>query len=249
MSESDLDTAAILQDSFGWDVINWSRSAELWAAELPDDLRGLRALEIGCGPLNGGLSLWLAAKGATVTASSNVDYAAPMAVFQKRHHLAGSIDFEIIDGTGIAEENCYDIIAWKSVLGGIGRGGDVAAITMVLDSVFRALKPGGRILFVENLPATRLHMALRHRWGAAKNQWYYFTLEQLSAMIEAQGLVDLQVDATGFLGALGQTEFQKRILGRIDALLCRLLPRSWRYIGYGVARKPLTVQKAGGTTN
>ena len=235
MSESN--PATILQDSFGWDVVNWSRSTELWAAKLPRDLSGMRALEIGCGPLNGGLSLWLAAHGAQVTASSDVDYREAMAEFHDRHPLPGAIDFEVIDGTGIPRENFYDIIAWKSVLGGIGRGGNIDAMKSVLASVHRALKPGGRILFVENLPSTPLHMALRNRWGAGRNAWYYFPLEELQEMIAAQGFVDLELSATGFLGALGRSETQKRILGHVDGLLCRLLPRSWRYIGYGSARK------------
>jgi hypothetical protein len=42
----------------------------------------------------------------------------------------------------------------------------------------------------------------------------------------------------GLLGALGRTEPQRNLLGRIDRLFAdRLAPEAWRYIIVGVARR------------
>jgi SAM-dependent methyltransferase len=228
----------ILSDSFGWDVVNWSRSTTLWAKSLPADLTDLRALEVGCGALNGGLSLWLASMGAKATASSVVNCGADMAKFQRRHELAGSIRFENVDVLSIPDGEPFDIICWKSMLGGIGRDGTLEAQAAALRSITAALKPGGWALYAENLAATRMHMTLRKKWGAARNQWRYFVVEELHRLIAESGLTQLDSDSTGFLGTLGRDEFQKRILGQIDGLLCPFLPRSWHYIAYGAARKP-----------
>ena len=232
----------ILVDSFGWDVVNWSRSAMLWSKELPADLSGLKALEVGCGDRSGGLSLWLASQGAEVTASADVDYSADMNRFLDRHALSGSVDFELINVGAIPYTEHFDVVCMKSVLGGIGPGRQLDGQQAALNSIAASLKPGGLVLFVENMAATKLHMALRQRWGAARNQWHYYNFDELEKMIEAAGLKSSCLGSTGFLGALGRSEFQKRILGRIDGLLCPIIPRSWHYIAYGVARKPVDIE-------
>jgi 2-polyprenyl-3-methyl-5-hydroxy-6-metoxy-1,4-benzoquinol methylase len=229
----------ILKDSFGWDVVNWSRSALLWSKELPADLSGLKALEVGCGDRSGGLSLWLASQGAIVTASADVDYSADMNRFLDRYTLSGSVDFELIDVGAIPYTEQFDVVCMKSVLGGIGPGRHLDDQQAALNSIAASLKPGGKVLFVENMEATKFHMALRQRWGAARNQWHYYNFDQLEKLIAGAGLKSSQLGSTGFFGTLGRSEFQKRVLGWIDGVICPLLPRSWHYIGYGVAHKPV----------
>jgi SAM-dependent methyltransferase len=161
-----------------------------------------------------------------------------MAAFHQRHELPGSVRFEVIDVSTIPYREAFDIVCMKSVLGGIGREGHLDVQRAALDSIVSALKPGGVLLFVENLVSTRVHMVARRRCGAAKNQWRYFEPAELHDLVAAAGLRVLNMGSTGFLGTFGRSEFQKRTLGRCDGLLCPLLPRSWHYIGYGVARKP-----------
>lgn len=235
-------SSEILKDSFGWDVVNWSRSTVLWSKQLPADLSGLKALEVGCGDRSGGLSLWLASQGAEVTASSDVDYSTEMNQFLDRHSFSGTVDFELIDVGSIPYAKHFDVVCMKSVLGGVGPERHLEGQQAALDSIASCLKPGGLVLFVENMEATKFHMALRRRWGAARSRWHYYNFDQLEKMIAAAGLRSPQLGSTGFFGALGRNEFQRRFLGRIDGVICPLLPRSWHYIGYGVAQKPVDIE-------
>src|SRR5207244_2987695 len=83
------------------------------------DEGGLDCMEIGAG--SGGLSLWLALRGHRVTCSDRSDAARMAATLHRKHGVAGAIRYVDIDATTIEFEECFDVIVFKSVLGGIGR--------------------------------------------------------------------------------------------------------------------------------
>jgi len=66
--------------------------------------------------------------------------------------------------------------------------------------------------------------------------WSYTTLEELREFTAA--FAEVKLATAGFLGALGRTEGQRSLLGRLDkAFIEKMVPQKWRYIAIGVARK------------
>ena len=57
----------IPEEVIEWDVKNWSRAIEFWEKDIPENLEGMKVLDIG--GRNGGLSLFWALKGADVVCS------------------------------------------------------------------------------------------------------------------------------------------------------------------------------------
>ncbi len=223
------------EDVVGWDVVNWSRALDYWESRLDLDPAGRRALELGCGD-NGGLSLWLATKGYRVLCSGyqGVEEAARAA--HRACRVENLIDYETIDACAIPFRETFDLICYKSVLGGIVRDGPLQVGRDVIAQVLQALKPGGKLLFAENLTSSRLHHALRQRCGAGRNRWRYFTIEELVEL--HAGFTSFEYATFGFTGCLGRTERQRRLLGRLDSrLLDRVVPERWHYIMAAIATK------------
>jgi hypothetical protein len=134
--------------------------------------------------------------------------------------------------------NYFDIIVFKSILGGIGRSGQIDLIQKTADEIFKALKPGGQLLFAENLKASVIHQFFRKRLTRWGGYWNYLDLNQIEMLFRKFN--PLEYDTAGFLGTFGRTERQKIFLGKIDSLLVeRLVSKKMRYIVFGVATKPM----------
>jgi SAM-dependent methyltransferase len=229
------DRAGLREAVVGWDVVNWSRALDFWDSRLDLQPADGRALELGCGG-NGGLSLWLAAKGCRVLCSGyqGVDEAARAA--HRAHGVEHRIEYATVDACAIPYREAFDLVGYKSMLGRIVGDGSLPAARGVVEQIRRALKPGGRLLFAENLVSSGLHRVLRQRWGAGKNRWRYFTIEELVEL--HAGFTAFEYTTFGFAGCLGRTEGQRRLLGRLDAhLLDRIVPDRWHYILAGIATK------------
>jgi SAM-dependent methyltransferase len=217
-----------------WDVQNWSVALDFWLANTTQDLKGCKALEIGTN--FGGMSQWLASKGANVV-SSDVNRVRDEAV--ERHRAAGLshlIEYEAIDATNIPYTEHFDVILFKSVLGAPEIGGNRETQSKALREIHRALKKGGELFFAENLVGSPAHMFFRRKmikWGA---DWRYVTIEEMKEFLAPFSEVKLQMN--GFAGTFGRTEPQRNLLGRFDKFLFdRIVPDSWKYIISGVARK------------
>lgn len=223
------------EDSVGWDVVNWSRALDYWESALDLNLADCRALELGCGD-NGGVSLWLATKGCKVLCSGYRGVKDAARTVHRTYRVESLINYDTIDACAIPFREAFDLVCYKSVLGGIVRDGSLQVARDVIAQIMQALKPGGRLLFAENLASTKLHHALRQGLGAGKNRWRYFTIEEL---------VELHADFTafeyitfGFTGCLGRTERQRRLLGRLDSrLFDKVVPNRWHYVMAGIATK------------
>ena len=194
----------------------------------------LDRLEVGCGP--GGLSLWLAAKGHNVVCSDLRGPGPHVRDLHRSHDVSSSIVYEAIDATDIPYADRFDIVLFKSVLGGIWSHCGAEGVRQAICEMHKALKPGGTFLFAENLSATKLHMLCRRRFlGGTDRVWRYPTVGDFQEVVTP--FASQRYVFSGFLGAFGFTEVQRRVLGGVDGLIVPALPRNWCYIITGVAEK------------
>ncbi len=224
--------------SIGWDRANWGRALDFWSSHC--SLIGKKVLEIGCGCNNGGLSLWAAFLGAEKILCT--DYSFPREItisIHKQWGYSSIIDYAAIDALRNPFLGEFDVVIFKSMLGGIVRKGDLSIAGNVLAGIAKALKVGGMVLFAENLTGCFLHSVLRSRFGAGKNGWRYFNDYELLTLLKNIDKLEL-VDSInlGFLGCFGRTEKQRILLGKFDKLFMeRLIPSRYRYIQCVVAKK------------
>ena len=216
-----------------WDVGNWSAALGFWKRHTTLDLSRVDALELGS--RNGGLSLWLARQGARVTCS---DLTIPTATARDLHStgdVSGRISYAAVDATALTYAERFDVVMFKSVLGGLG--GDDAHETQhrAVAGMHRALRLGGELFFAENLVASPVHRLLRRRFVPWQH-WRYVSLAETLGFLAP--FREVSYRTVGFSAAFGRTEHQRSVLGTLDrALLDRLVPERWRYVVVGVARK------------
>jgi ubiquinone/menaquinone biosynthesis C-methylase UbiE len=224
-----------LKDIIEWDIRNWSKSLNYWLKESTLDLVNSTALEIGS--RNGGLSLWLAKQGCKVTCSDVTGPSDKARHLHQKHGIHHLVEYRDIDATNIPYENeAFDIVVFKSVLGGIGYNNNKEAQCKAINEIYRVLKPGGELFFAENLVASPLHVMLRKyftNWGST---WRYPTINEIEEFLNPFSYRNYF--STGFLAALGRNERQRNILGLIDNLCVnKIAPKRWKYIAVGLAKK------------
>ncbi|OFZ11253.1 MAG: hypothetical protein A3D92_04910 [Bacteroidetes bacterium RIFCSPHIGHO2_02_FULL_44_7] len=222
-----------IEEFIQWDVRTWSRALKYWDTQVAWNTIE-NALELGA--REGGLSLWLASKGKRVLCTDYEDAEKIGRPLHEKHGLTSLVAYENVDATKIPYTNHFDLIVFKSIIGGIGRFGGIDAQRQVFLEIHKALKPGGVLLFAENMQSSALHQRLRKRHNAWGNYWRYVSLKELSEFLEPFSLHTLKT--TGFYGTLGRSEAQKRLFSRMDELGPNaLFPASWKYLGYGIAVK------------
>lgn len=222
-----------LKDIIDWDVVNWSKAINYWEEEFDFKNKKFECLEIG--GRKGGLSLWLAMKGGNVICSdleSPEKYACEV---HKKYECSKSIHYKSIDATNIPYENNFDIVAFKSILGGISRGGNNKMQQKVVDEIYKSLKVNGVLLFAENLEASFLHKVLRKKFVNWGSEWNYLKSEEVEALFSS--FKSVKFITVGFLGAFGRTERQRTVLAKFDYFFEKIVPEKTRYILIGIAVK------------
>jgi SAM-dependent methyltransferase len=226
-------SSEINKDIIQWDIKSWSKALDFWERNVPWENVN-KCLELG--GREGGLSLWMALKGKEVVCS---DYELTKETAQKLHlkyKLEKQIQYMDIDATNIPFEDHFDVIVFKSIIGGIGYNNNLEAQKLVFNQIYKALKPGGKLLFAENLVASPLHVYFRTKFIKWGNSWRYINKSETVEFLKE--FKSTQIKTNGFLAAFGRTESQRTFFSYFDRYFFNwLFPESWKYIVYGIAIK------------
>jgi SAM-dependent methyltransferase len=231
-----MNCSELQKDIIEWDIVNWSKILEFWMKNTSLNLAKVSALEIGS--RHGGLSLWAALQGAMVECT---DLESPEFVAQPKHKKYGVeqlVKYSALDVLSIPDNDKFDVVIFKSVLGGLGldKSGDNQA--HALEQIYKVLKPGGELFFAENLTASWLHQISRKLILHRHEAWRYTTKGDI--LVWTGKYQDIHLISYGFVGAFGRTEFQRKLLGSLDQhLLSRFVPSKWHYILVGIAKMPI----------
>ncbi len=217
---------------FQWEVRSWSRALPLWERHLSAvSIEHPQALALG--ERDGGLSLMLAEHGCSVVCS---DLNGPTQRAKDLHTTFGwdeRVTYESIDTLAIPKaDNSFDVVAFKSMIGALSTKEHQA---QAIREMHRVLKPGGVLLFAENLHGSAFHGWLRKRFVAWDAYWRYLDVKRDRNLFAP--FAHVEDGTTGFLANLGRTEGQRDLIARFDGLIMPIVPASMRTIWYGAAIK------------
>ena len=223
-----------LADIVQWDIASWAACIELWEKRIERDLSGQSALEIGS--RKGGLTLWAALRGASCVCSDLESPAGMAGELHRKYGIAHNVVYESIDACHIPYRDAFDFVLFKSVLGAIGRFQRHWLQQQAIQSMYDALRPGGRLLFAENLAGSTIHGLFRKAFVPWGDSWRYVSLAEMNEMMRVFPRFELY--STGFFAAFGRNEKQRRGLAWLDTLVFnKVVPAEAKYIAYGIAVK------------
>lgn len=226
-------TNELKNDIIQWDIKSWSKALDYWDSNI-EWSKIKNGLEIG--GRQGGLSLWLALKGIDTVCSDLKDVKTTAEQLHLRHNITSLIKYQDIDATNIPYENHFDVIVFKSIIGGIGSNDNYEIQQKVFKEIYKALKPGGKLLFAENLVASKFHQRLRKRFVNWGNSWRYVSIKEMEEFLKDFSSFDIQT--TGVLGTFGRNESQRNFLATLDKIMLnKACPDNWKYISFGIAEK------------
>jgi SAM-dependent methyltransferase len=238
-----------LRDYLQWDIATWKHALYYWDAVLknclpgPDQDQGQGqgdALDLGA--RDGGLSLYLAEKGFRVVCS---DLQGPTESARELHARCGYADrvtYQAINATEIPfEDEHFDVVIFKSVLGGIGTFRDYAVMQTAIREVYRVLKPGGLLLFAENQRGSYFHQKARRLFVPWGKRWYYISLREIDDLLADFSFCETKT--YGFLSCI-KKDFGPFVA--LDHLICRSSRSPQHYMAYGHAVKSPTDSSVSG---
>mgnify|MGYP002621168652 CR=1 FL=1 len=221
-----------LHDIIQWDVKTWSKCLKFWEQNTRIE-EGMKALAIG--EREGGLSLWLAMKGLKVDCTDYRDFPDTTKSMHVEYGVQANISYqEGVDVTDLSRypEHSFDIVVFKSVIGALT---EKERQKKALNEIYRVLKPGGSLIFAENLKGTKLHVKLRKKFIRWNTYWRYLDLKKDQDLFEKYAKKTFKT--AGFLANFGRSEGQRSFLAFWDKLNLWWIPKSWRYVLFGVLEK------------
>ncbi len=149
--------------------------------------------------------------------------------------LRNTINYQSINATAIPYENYFDIVTFKSILGGISRNKNGYLKQQTIDEIHKSLKSNGVLLFAENIESSFLHKLLRKKFVNWGNDWNYLGISEVEILFSSFKSIDYIT--VGFFGAFGRSEKQRHLLGILDSVVEKFIPKRMRYILIGIATK------------
>lgn len=226
--------AQLKKDIFQWDVKNWSAAITLWEECLESKVRAssdLRALAIG--EREGGLSLWMALKGIRVECTDLRDFPGRTKAMHREYGVSNLITYAQQDALNLSYPDAsFDAVMFKSVIGALSTKENQQ---QAIDELYRVLKPGGVLLFAENMQGTRVHRFLRKKFIRWNTYWRY--LHPTKDLSLFSKFTQCRFVYHGCWASLGRTEKQRSFLASMDSAFEVAIPKSWRYILVGACEK------------
>jgi len=216
-----------LTDIIQWDVKNWKNALSFWEAHF--DIRpGMKVLALG--EREGGLSLYFAQKGCLVTCTDYNEISELAEKMHSEYKVNDKITYAKVDmrQTDFADES-FDIVVFKSVIGALENKTDQ---DKSISEISRILKKDGAFLFAENATASRFHRYMRKKFVNWKDAWRYVSDTEFESWKTKFSKTSSK--KIGFIALFGRSEKQRNFLGSIDAFWKFFIPKSWRYIYFGV---------------
>lgn len=231
---------AIVKDIIGWDIRNWSQALSLWTPVVSsfDD----KATVLVIGDRHGGLSLWMALQGFKVICSDYVEPSEHAKTVHRTHAVNNLITYQRIDIFDIPfEENTFDLILCKSVIGGLkkirsdNKTRSLENQKLAVDECRRVLKKNGYFLGAENVSGSWMHQLIRKLKNDNRDVWRYMTMTEVDYLFSKFSMIEQKTH--GFIGTFYAMEFLNAIFGAIDRFCSHLLPLNFQYITFIIARK------------
>jgi SAM-dependent methyltransferase len=228
-SIGDLPPTAVIQDTIGWDISNWKRAVDFWNRSTAKSPKKILVI----GEREGGISLLMALNGADCICSDARPFKSIPLPLHEKYKVTDHMEYQMVDVQDLPfEDGAVDMIVFKSVLGALMKK---ELIETSFKEMHRVLKPGGELLFAENLQASAFHRWARKKFTKWGSNWYYPSLSEIATMLDEFKETDMKT--LGVLAAFGRSEKQRKVLGKLDRWIEKLVPRSWRYIVSVVAIK------------
>ncbi|MCC6548684.1 MAG: class I SAM-dependent methyltransferase [Ignavibacteriaceae bacterium] len=222
--------AKLVKDIFDWDRTNWSESVRFWENWLSVS-EPKKVLTLG--EKHGGLTLLFALYGHNVTSTDLEGVTEKALRLHSEYGVTDKISYANANMLEIPfEDNSFEYVAFKSVLGAL-RSREKQEIA--IKEMRRVLKPGGTLLFAENLLATKVHQLLRKKFIPWAHYWCYLSYHEKEEMFRK--FTDVQFQTYGMIGALAPNEKLRFAVGHLDKLISPLFPPESRYILFGACTK------------
>jgi SAM-dependent methyltransferase len=231
-----------------WDVPTWWRPVAYFGEVIEaNGLRGANVLEVGA--RDGGTALYLAKFHDMHVVATDIDPVSERGrQLHVKHGVTANIEYDVADATDLHfADGSFDVVVTKSVLGGISGALGAGAMRTSIREMARVLRPGGHLLFAENLSGSAVHRQAR-KVRAWHNAWHYPTYRTLEESFSEVGR--LSMHATGCAAVLVPERLArtKQTVALIDNGLQKLIPNRWCYVGYGDVLKPAGFAYSGGHT-
>ncbi|WBW96364.1 class I SAM-dependent methyltransferase [Oceanirhabdus sp. W0125-5] len=230
----DIKNLKLLNDIVEWDIYTWKNAVEHWDRYITSNIEccdGKKVLDIGA--RDGGTSLYFALKGFSVICS---DLNGPTECAYKLHQkydVHNMVEYKSIDGTDISyPDNYFDIVSFKSVIGGIGYDDNYDNMDKTFKEIYRILKPDGILFFAENTKASIIHQFLRKNFVKWGSKWHYMSIDELNSYINIYK--ESVVKTYGFFNCFYKNS---KIINVLDTLFNKIIKDNHKYMAYGHAIK------------
>ena len=224
-----MNKSTLMNDIFGWDASTWSKAIPVWK-ECIEKNNYKKGLEIG--NAFGGGSLFLAKHCISMVCSNIHSPNEKTKQILKRYNFNDKIEYDVIDAMKISyPDNYFDVVFVKSIFGFF----NISERKIVINEIYRVLKPSGSLLFAENMRGSFFHQIARKlfvRWG---KKWNYLSQDELLYMFLKFN--NKKIYYSGFLTLFFvRYKILYRLALFIDYCLF-FLPNSAKYVSHGYVSK------------
>ena len=226
-----------INDIIGWDVGIWRKSLKFFDENI-DFKKIHNALELGAGHQSGGYSLYLAQKGVDTICSSQHKIDEQNKKIYEKYNLSQFIKYEKVDILNIPYTDFFDLVCFKSVLGGIKTNFEPKeTLEISFKQITKCLKKDGVLIFSENISSTIIHKLFRKKFATSIHGWSYFNIEELMRICDSS-FHDYKHTTNGFITCFFPESIREMLSFFDNYFFCRIIPSKYHYVFIAICNYP-----------